>query len=166
MPRLRYARASDEPFLWDMLYFAAHMNQDGSGNSDDAKGDGLLAKYVEGWGRDGDLGVIAEDAYGQPIGAAWLRVMSLAERGYPLVPEDFPEIAIAVDPNHTGGGLGGALLAALLDKAQTHFSGVVLSVRDDNPAIRLYERFGFDVVDAVTNRVGGRSFVMIHLLEQ
>ena len=166
MPRLRYARASDESFLWDMLYYAAHMDADGLVNSNDARIDPFLAKYVEGWGREGDLGVIAEDEYGQPIGAAWLRVMPLAERGYPLVPEDFPEIAIAVDPNNTGGGLGGALLGALLDKAQTHVSGVVLSVRDDNPAIRLYERFGFDVVDAITNRVGGRSFVMVHLLDQ
>ena len=165
MPHLRYARASDEPFLWDMLYFAAHMNQDGSGSSDDAKGDGLLAKYVEGWGREGDLGVIAEDDAGQPIGAAWLRASSIEERGYPLVPEDFPEIAIAVDPNHTGGGMGGALLGALLDKAQGHYPGVVLSVREDNRAIRLYERFGFDVVDEITNRVGGRSFVMIHLFD-
>jgi ribosomal protein S18 acetylase RimI-like enzyme len=165
MPRLRYARASDESFLWDMLYFAAHMNQDGSGSSDDAKGDGLLAKYVEGWGREGDLGVIAEDDAGQPIGAAWLRTLSLEERGYPLVSEDFPEIAIAVDPANTGGGLGGALLGALLDKAQGHYPGVVLSVREDNPAIRLYARFGFDLVDEITNRVGGRSFVMIHLFD-
>jgi len=163
MPRLRYARASDEPFLWDMLYFAAHMNKDGSGSSDDAKGDGLLAKYVDGWGRAGDLGVIAEDESGQPVGAAWLRAFSIAERGYPLVPEDFPEIAIAVEPGNTGGGLGGALLGALLDKARDHYPGVVLSVREDNPAIRLYERFGFDAVDEITNRVGGRSFVMVHL---
>ena len=48
-----------------------------------------------------------------------------------------------------------------LDKAQTVHPGVVLSVRSGNRAIRLYERFGFDVMEEIENRVGGRSFVMI-----
>ncbi len=160
MPRLRYAIASDEPFLWDMLYFAAHMDQDGSGNSDDAKGDAVLTKYVEGWGQEGDLGVIAEDEAGAPIGAAWLRPLSLEERGYPLVPEAYPELAIAMAPDAAGQGVGAALLAALIEKAATVYPGLVLSVREGNPAIRLYGRFGFGVVESITNRVGGVSFVM------
>jgi ribosomal protein S18 acetylase RimI-like enzyme len=161
MPHLRYARASDESFLWDMLYYAAHMAEDGLVSSQDARIDPFLAKYVEGWGREGDLGVIAEDEAGEPIGAAWLRALAVEERGYPDVPADFPELAIAVDPGASGRGVGVALLAALLNKAQTVHSGVVLSVRAGNRAIRLYERFGFDVVDEIANRVGGRSFVMI-----
>ena len=160
MPRLRYARASDESFLWDMLYYAAHMAADGLVNSNDAKIDPFLAKYVEGWGRDGDLGVIAEDDAGEPLGAAWLRSLAAEQRGYPDVPGEFPELAIAVDPAVSGRGLGASLLASLLDKAQTVYPGVVLSVRVGNPAIRLYERFGFDVVDEIPNRVGGRSYVM------
>ena len=161
MPRLRYARASDESFLWDMLYYAAHMAEDGLVSSQDARIDPFLAKYVEGWGREGDLGVIAEDDTGEPIGAAWLRTMAIEERGYPDVPAEFPELAIAVDPAASGRGVGAALLAAFLDKAQTVHPGVVLSVRSGNRAIRLYERFGFDVMEEIENRVGGRSFVMI-----
>lgn len=165
MPRLRYARATDEPFLWDMLYRAAHMEEDGAWSVDDARADPVLAKYVEGWGREGDLGVIAEAEAGDPIGAAWLRPLALAVRGYPPVPEEYPELAIAVLPGYEGQGIGGALLAGLLSKAHRHYSGVVLSVRAGNPAIRLYERFGFDIVDEIVNRVGGRSFVMALSLE-
>ena len=41
MPHLRYARASDESFLWDMLYYAAHMAEDGLVSSQDARIDPL-----------------------------------------------------------------------------------------------------------------------------
>ena len=54
----------------------------------------------------------------------------------------------------------GALLGALLDLARGQFPAVALSVRASNPARRLYERHGFVVVDTITNRVGGQSFVM------
>lgn len=165
MPRLRYARATDEPFLWDMLYFAAHMDEDGAWSAEDARGDPVLSKYVEGWGREGDLGVIAEDDNADPIGAAWLRPLAFALRGYALVPEEYPELVVAVVPGYEGQGIGGRLLTSLLSKAQGAYPGVVLSVRDGNPAIRLYERFGFDIVDEIVNRVGGRSFVMALSLE-
>jgi ribosomal protein S18 acetylase RimI-like enzyme len=144
-----------------MLYYAAHMAEDGLVSSQDARIDPFLAKYVDGWGREGDLGVIAEGADGEPIGAAWLRALDEVERGYPDVPAEFPELAIAVDPSASGRGVGASLLAALLNKAQTIHPGVVLSVRAGNRAIRLYERFGFDVVEEIENRVGGRSLVMI-----
>ena len=37
----------------------------------------------------------------------------------------------------------------------------MLSVREANPARRLYERMGFVVVQTIVNRVGGASFVML-----
>jgi ribosomal protein S18 acetylase RimI-like enzyme len=63
-------------------------------------------------------------------------------------------------PAAIGQGIGGALLGALLAQARGQYPAVALSVRESNPAIRLYKRHGFTVVDTVTNRVGGRSFVM------
>jgi ribosomal protein S18 acetylase RimI-like enzyme len=48
----------------------------------------------------------------------------------------------------------------LLDAARSLYSAIVLSVRADNPARRLYERVGFVAVDEITNRVGGTSLVM------
>jgi ribosomal protein S18 acetylase RimI-like enzyme len=37
---------------------------------------------------------------------------------------------------------------------------VALTVREGNPAIRLYQRAGFVVIEEIVNRVGGKSFVM------
>lgn len=158
---LREAVVSDEPFLWLMLFHAAHMAADGARSPDEAREHPFLAKFVRAWGRPGDLGVIAEDRPdGRPLGAAWLRHLTGAEKSYPAVDDAYPELAIAVLPERTGSGIGGALLGRLLDLAHPHYPGIVLSVRADNPACRLYERHGFVVSDEIVNRVGTHSYVM------
>jgi len=154
----------DEPFLWQMLYYAANMAEDGAVSGDDAKTHPYLAKYVRGWGRGGDLGTIAVGEGAQPLGAAWVRLLIGAEKNYAAVADGVPELAVAVLPQYIGQGIGAGLLARLLDDARAIYSAVVLSVRAANPARRLYERLGFVVVDTVVNRVGGESFVMLRSL--
>jgi GNAT superfamily N-acetyltransferase len=144
-----------------MLFYAANMAEDGATSSEAAKTHAYLAEFVEGWGRPGDLGVIAIDSVTDcALGAAWLRQLSGPEKHYTAVAEGVPELAIAVTPAAIGQGIGGALLGALLNLARGRYSAVALSVRANNPARRLYERHGFVVVDTITNRVGGQSFVM------
>ena len=155
---LRPATSADAPMLWDMLFYAANMAEDGATSSAAARSHPYLAEFVAGWGRPGDLGVIATG--GSALGAAWLRQLSGPQKRYAAVAEGTPELAIAVAPAAIGQGIGGALLGALLVQARGQYPAVALSVREQNPAIRLYERHGFVVVDTVTNRVGGRSFVM------
>src|SRR5262245_40366529 len=58
---VRRATADDEPFLWTMLYYAAHMDELGVEMSA-IRETPALAKYVAGWGRRGDLGAVAVDA--------------------------------------------------------------------------------------------------------
>jgi ribosomal protein S18 acetylase RimI-like enzyme len=159
---IRSATPADEPILWDMLFYAANMAEDGATSSEAAKTHPYLAEFVAGWGRPGDLGVIAIDTAGdQALGAAWLRRLSGPEKRYAAVADGVPELAIAVAPAATGQGIGGALLGALLAQARGQYSAIALSVRASNPARRLYERNGFVVVDTITNRVGGQSFVML-----
>lgn len=51
---------------------------------------------------------------------------------------------IGVHPDYQGNGVGGALLVALLERADELGAPVLLEVRTDNaPAIALYERHGF-----------------------
>lgn len=158
---LRPATSADEPILWDMLFYAANMADDGAASSEAAKTHPFLAEFVAGWGRPGDLGMVAiETADGRALGAAWLRRLSGAEKRYAAIADAVPELAIAVAPSAIGQGIGGALLGALLAQARGHYPAVALSVRASNPARRLYERHGFVVLDTITNRVGGQSFVM------
>jgi GNAT superfamily N-acetyltransferase len=48
-----------------------------------------------------------------------------------------------LDPTHQGGGLGSAVLRALLAEADAAGKPVVLTVLKDSAAIRFYERHGF-----------------------
>ncbi|HET9222709.1 MAG TPA: GNAT family N-acetyltransferase [Roseiflexaceae bacterium] len=163
---IRPATSADEPFLWEMLFYAAHMAEDGATSGEDAKTHPYLAKYACGWGRAGDVGAVAVDGRGQPIGAVWVRLLAGAEKNYAAIDDDVPELAIAVLPERIGQGIGERLLARLLAEAWPTYQAVVLSVREANPARRLYERSGFVVVETATNRVGGRSFVMLKQLDR
>jgi len=104
------------------------------------------SRYVENWGRPGDRGLLALDE-GFPVGAAWYRLFTAASPGYGFLDEETPELTIAVVPSRRGRGLGDQLLTALLDQAREDgFPAISLSVEKDNPALHLYERFGFQPV--------------------
>ncbi len=72
---IRPALKFDEPFLWQMLYYAAHMDENGVA-PESAQTNPDLAYYVENWTRrEGDLGFVAISSNGSSIGAAWISVM-------------------------------------------------------------------------------------------
>ena len=92
---IRSANAADEPFLWQMLYYAAHIEEDGAA-AESARTNPDLTDYVAGWGkRAGDVGVIAVTLEGSAVGAAWARAMPARCPLYRLVAPDTPEVAIA-----------------------------------------------------------------------
>jgi GNAT superfamily N-acetyltransferase len=137
---IRRASRSDVPFLRDMLRHAYYWRW---GSLDSIPG----SRYVDGWGRPGDAGVVALDQ-GFPVGAAWYRLFRPDVPGYGFVDERTPELTIAVVPSRRGRGFGEQLLSALLERARSDGHGAVsLSVERGSPALRLYERFGFRAVD-------------------
>ncbi len=159
---IRLLKQDDEPFLWQMLYYAAHLQEDGETSSDAAKDNPGLQKYVQGWGRETDMGVLALHPHNQrPLGAAWIRLLIGEKKMSRLIPDSTPELAIAVLPDFLGQGIGTQLLKHLLEAASKVYPAVMLSVRKSNPARYLYERMGFEIVDTALNRVGSESFVML-----
>ena len=153
-PIIRLATKEDEPFLWEMLYYAAHMDEDAGVSPESAKSNPDLMKYVKDWGRETDVGSIAlEPDCNQPVGAAWIRLLA--------VDDITPELAIAVLPQYLGRGIGTLLLQHLLEAAKQRYPRVILSVRTTNPAKSLYERMGFVVTEEIVNRVGTASVSMV-----
>lgn len=158
VPRLRPSVEGDEETLWLMLYFASHSNDERGVGPEDIRSNPDLVGYIEGWRRGGRIGVIAEIG-DSPIGAAWLRLLVDDDRANPVfMGAETPELAIAVLPDHQGRGVGSIMLSELLS-ISGHVD-IVLSVRADNPAVRLYERFGFEGSGTITNRVGTVSIRM------
>ena len=124
---VRTAALADEPVLWTMLMHAAHET-----SLDVVTSNPELARYVSDWGRDGDVGVVAEQE-NLAVGAAWLRLWPQDSRGYGYVADEVPELAIAVVSESRGQGIGTALLSRLIQLATPQFSAISLSIRSDNP---------------------------------
>lgn len=100
-------------------------------------------RYHRGWGRPGDLGVIASDG-GELVGVAYCRLFTDADHGHGYVDDETPEVAVAVREGRRGEGIGARLLHALEGLARERgFERLSLSVDTENPARRLYERLGY-----------------------
>lgn len=157
---LRPARIEDIGFLWTALFYASHSDHEGR-TVEDIKSEPTLLRYLNDWGRDGDMGVVASDDMAE-VGAAWLRLIDADHASdSTYVDEATPELAIAVLPAHQGLGVGTAMLSHLVEEARDVFPAIVLSVRAGNPAIRLYQRLGFRQAGTITNRIGTESLKMI-----
>ena len=139
---IRHGSRHDGRFLRDMLHHAYYWRE----RAPRDPMEGSVQRYVMSWGRAGDAAVIAYDEAGN-VGAAWYRLFKEKEPGYGFVDEQTPELSIAVVPSRRGKGYGDELLGALLEQARKDgFRQISLSVEPDNPALRLYERYGFEKV--------------------
>jgi ribosomal protein S18 acetylase RimI-like enzyme len=151
---IRPLTAADEPILWETLYQGLQIAKGEAAPSRDIARRPEFARYVEDWGRAGDTGFVAYDAKqkGELLGAVWLR-KPMAQHASEA--ECTPELAFVVKPGHRRHGIGAALLTQLV-KANPQQSIISIRAPADNPAVRLYERFGFKIVQkserAVTMR--------------
>jgi ribosomal protein S18 acetylase RimI-like enzyme len=136
---IRPLTRQDEPLLWEML----HHGLSSLGKHELSFRELLrrpeVSRYVEGWGRTGDTGFVAHDKKdGALLGAVWLRG--------PTATPEAPELALSVKPGQRRHGIGTALLTQLV-RANPDRSAISISFVAGKPVLRLYERFGFKVVE-------------------
>lgn len=146
---IRPLEAADEAILWEMLYVALQA-PGGEPPPRDIVQRPEYARFVEGWGREGDRGFVAHDSRDRRLlGAVWMREPTKNAA---------PELAVAVVPGERKRGIGAALLTQWV-RANPEQNEVLLHVGRKSPAVRLYERFGFRVAEtkarAVTMRREG-----------
>jgi ribosomal protein S18 acetylase RimI-like enzyme len=145
---LRELVQNDEAILYDVLYQAIFVPEGSLPPERDIVYSPELSEYVKDFGKPDDMGygVFDNDVL---IGAAWLRQL----KGYGYVNDETPELVMAVMPEYRGRGIGTVLLEHLFEKAKATYKSVSLSVWKVNPAFRLYQRFGFEVVEELEDEV-------------
>ncbi|PYJ93003.1 MAG: GNAT family N-acetyltransferase [Verrucomicrobia bacterium] len=132
--------AEDESILWEMLYHGLSSLAEQERPSREIVHRPEFSRYVAGWGRAGDTGFVAHDKKdGSLLGAVWLR-RPIGKTHTP------PQLALAVKPEHRGHGIGTALLTQLV-RANPEQSTISLRFVAGKPVLRLYERFGFKVIE-------------------
>jgi ribosomal protein S18 acetylase RimI-like enzyme len=164
---MREATTDDAAALLDLLWHAYNWTGEERVTRDHVRTDEHAARYLAGWMRPGDFGVVAldDDTPGEPVlGAIWGRCLPSTAAGYGWVADDVPEVSMAVVPHARGRGIGSALLVACLDRARAAGRPAVsLSVEDGNAAARaLYERHGFRPV----GRTGDSDTMVVDLAER
>jgi GNAT superfamily N-acetyltransferase len=105
-----------------------------------------LARYHHGWGRRGDLGVIAT-AGDQIVGVALCRLFTEDDHGHGYVDESTPEVTVAVAESHRRAGLGTRLVEEVERAARAAgFARLSISVDAGNPSLRIAERLGYEEI--------------------
>jgi GNAT superfamily N-acetyltransferase len=157
---LRGAEAADAPFLADMLVEAMNWDPDRVRPKVQLLADPHVNRYLKGWKRPSDEGMLALDANQVPIGACWYRVLPRSAPGYGFVASGVPELTLGVRPLWRAQGVGRALLRAVCAlAAQRGHQRIGLSVERANFAHRLYVSEGFTTLSS-----GERSDTMVRTL--
>lgn len=157
---LRSVGPEENVLVFSFLTLAARMAESEE-PAQKALSDAQLTKYWRDWGRPGDLGVVASrQGDGLPVSCAWVRAFPPDDSD--CLGEGILVLAVATIPTLRGTGIGTRVLVELIERCrkQPGCVGVSLSVRVDNPAVRLYQRLGFRAVHELTNRVRTRSLEM------
>lgn len=144
---LRRAAQTDARFLGDMLVEAANWRAGGVRPRHEVLTSAEHRRYLAGWKRMSDDGLVAMDDGDVPVGAAWYRLLPQDAPGFGFIAVAVPELIIGVHPLWRARGVGRALLRGTIQLAgsQGH-ARISLSVERDNFARNLYRAEGFAVV--------------------
>ncbi|MEC0092332.1 GNAT family N-acetyltransferase [Paenibacillus macquariensis] len=148
----------DMPFLWDMLYESLYVPEGQKAFSREVIKEPLIAKYLDNWGREGDMGYIAVNNEGYSIGSITMRYFNEDNKGYGYISNDTPELGMSLIKEYRGQGIGTALLRKLFEEmTELGIKRISLSVDPRNlAAVKLYQRVGFEEVG-----MEGTSITMI-----
>jgi len=152
----------DHPLLEDFLYHAIFVPP---GEAMPPRGLIFAPEiyvYIKGFGGKDDTGVVAE-AGGKVVGAAWARIIP----AYGHLDEDTPELAISILPEYRGQGIGTDLMRHLFTLLrQRGYARTSLSVQQDNPAVRFYQRLGYVITQEKLDHAGHEDYIMVKTLDK
>lgn len=158
---LRSLEPNESVLVFSFLTLAARMAESNE-PIQKALIDEQLTKYWRDWGQPDDIGVVAaREDDGLPLSCAWVRAFPSHDPD--CLGEGILVLAFATIAPARGAGIGTQVLRELIERCRSRPNcvGISLSVRVENPAVRLYQRLGFQIMHELTNRVGTRSLEML-----
>ncbi len=142
---IRHIRQDEWSLLEDFLYEAIYVPEGFEGEIprsvifDDPK----CRAAFEGFGSLADDRAVVAEVGSEVVGACWVRTTD--EYGH--IDNDTPSFSISLYPSYRSQGIGTAMMRALLDELRdAGYVRASLSVQKENPALRLYERLGFQII--------------------
>jgi len=154
---IRKIEKTEYPVLEDFLYNAIYIPEGEQWPSREIIYDPEIYIYVKDFGLDTDCGVVAE-CDGAIIGVAWTRIIP----AYGHLDENTPELAISILPEYRNQGIGAMLMNRLFDLLRERgYKRTSLSVQQNNPAVRFYERLGYIVTDEKIDHAGHEDYIMV-----
>jgi [ribosomal protein S18]-alanine N-acetyltransferase len=143
---IRNMKMGEGSFLEEILYEAIYVPEETAPFPKSIVRTPEFSKYIEDWGRKGDIAVVAETD-NRLTGCAWLRLFKKPLTGYGYVNDKTPELSMAVLPGFRNRGIGSKLLEKLIEQAGLYgYEAISLSVDKRNQAQNLYKKYGFMIV--------------------
>lgn len=157
---IRPLEPRDYPMLEDFLYHAIYVPPGQQRPERKIIFDPEIYVYVKDFGGEHDCGVAAL-AGKKIIGAAWSRIIP----AYGNLDERTPELAVSVLPQHRGQGVGVAMMLELFELLRAKgYERTSLSVQQDNPAVRFYQRLGYEITAEKLDHAGHEDYIMVKAL--
>ena len=141
---IREIKESEYSLLKDFLYEAIFVPEGEQPPSRTILSSSELQVYVSRFGEQADDKGLVAEVDGHVIGAVWVRIMD----DYGHVDNDTPSLAISLDPEYRGFGIGTAMMEAMLTLLKrSGYARVSLSVQKANYAVGMYKKTGFQVIN-------------------
>lgn len=140
---IRPIKDKELPLLTDFLYEAIFQPHNAPKAPRMVLQAPMIWAYVDEFGTKPDDLCFVAVVDGLIVGAAWSRLGC----SYGKVDDSVPELAISLYADYRNKGIGSSLLASLLDELQKKgYNKVSLSVDKTNYAVKMYRKFGFEVL--------------------
>lgn len=153
---LRSIKKEEYSLLNDFLYKAIYIPEGKEPPPKSIINSPKLQVYVRDFGKLKHDRALVADINGNIVGTVWVRIM----HDYGHIDNETPSLAMAVDKNYRGLGIGTALLKEMLVNLKLRgYSKVSLSVQKANYAVRMYQKAGFKIFDE-----SEEEYIMVALL--
>ncbi len=156
---IRKMRQTEYPMLENFLYDAVQQDEEHIQLPRSILKEPKPRLYLENFGNLNSDQCLCAEMRGQVVGAVWVRNV---DDGYGSIDSDTPELAVSLQKEHRGQGIGTRLVWEMLTclKMAGH-ERTSAFVNKSNYAVRMYKNLGFEVADE-----NPREYIMVCQLQK